>query len=97
MKINALNTTLYDMPIKVFLEEIQIKIFIDLMSKKVYFHENNSIKPFNELPQILTDKLLNKLLKDTTSLRKLKGLPANQILEKFAFYHFATPYGISLD
>lgn len=79
------------------LKESQIKIFIDLISKKVYFHENESIKPFNELPKIYTDKLLNKLLKDTTSLRKLKKFPEHQILEKFAFYYFATSYGISLD
>lgn len=71
-------------------EDPTVKIYIDASQKKVYFSQNGPIKPFKELPENIMDNLINKLLSDANSLRKLKDLPPNIMLERFAFYHFQT-------
>ncbi len=92
MKMNTLNNEKSTMPIKGVLEELSIKIFIDITIKKVYFYQNGAMKPFKELPQIFIEKLINSLLDDTISLRKLKKLPTDQMLERFAFQIFSTSF-----
>lgn len=92
MKIDILNTSTHTVSIKEFLDELSIKIYIDITIKKVYFYENGTIKPFKELPKSFIEKLTNSLLEDTVSLRKLKDLPANQMLERFAFQLFSTSF-----
>ena len=75
---------------KSILEDPTLKIYIDVSQKKVYFTQNGSIKPFKELPENILEDLSNKLLSDANSLRKLKDLPPNMMLERFAFHHFQT-------
>ena len=97
MAIHILSKKAHDFPLELLLEECSIKIFIDISLKKVYFYQNGTIKPFKELPTSLIDTLINKLLNDPSSLRKLKTLPEEEILEKFTFQIFSTLYNLTPD
>jgi hypothetical protein len=97
MVMLSLNKKIQDFSLELLLEECAIKIFIDISLKKVYFYQSVTIKPFKELPSSFIDTLINKLLNDPTSLRKLKKLPEEEILEKFTFQLFSTLYNLTPD
>lgn len=84
------NIAVHKLLTREILEDPTVKIYIDVSQKKVYFSQNGPIKPFTELPENIMDDLINKLLSDANSLRKLKDLPRNIMLERFAFHHFQT-------